>query len=54
MSRINTRSVLVILLVSGALGLAIVDRQYRPSFANLAEIGLAGYLAQLIPKKEEQ
>ena len=41
--------VLVLILLVGFLGLAIVDESYRPAFADLAKVGIGGYLAMLIP-----
>lgn len=46
----SIRSVVVMILVTGCLGLAIADKDFRPTFGRLADIGLGGYLAQLIPK----
>jgi hypothetical protein len=37
-------SALVALLIGGSMFLAVVDKEYRPSFANLANIGLKGYV----------
>ena len=47
--KLQTRSVVVLVLVSGSFILAIVDRDYRAAFADLAKIGVGGYLAQIIP-----
>ncbi|MBW4568621.1 MAG: hypothetical protein KME31_11520 [Tolypothrix carrinoi HA7290-LM1] len=38
LSRITVRSVIVIILVIGALLLAICDRNFRPTFGDLALI----------------
>ena len=51
LKRLTVRSVVVILLVSGALILAILDSQYRPHFVDLAKMGLVGYFGQLLPRR---
>lgn len=50
--RISTRSLVVLLLVSAAAGLAVIDPAFRPSFGDLAKVGVGGYLGQLFPRKE--
>jgi hypothetical protein len=50
--RIGVRDMVVLLLVAGSLYLAIVDPSTRSKFADLVQIGIGGYLAQLIPKNE--
>lgn len=52
LSRIGVRDVVVVLLVAGSLYLAITDSSTRDGFADLVQIGLAGYLGQLVPRKE--
>jgi|GEM_PF-3161245 len=47
--RLQTRSVVVLVLVVGSFFLAIRDEKYRAAFADLAKIGVGGYLAQIIP-----
>ena len=32
------------LLVGGSLGLAVVDKDYRPVFADLVKVGFGGYV----------
>lgn len=49
--RLSTRSVVVLGLLAGATTLAILDADFRPAYADLAKIGLGGYLAQLVPGK---
>jgi hypothetical protein len=39
----------VVVFAGGCLGLAVVDPQYRPRFADLAQIGLSGFLGYLVP-----
>ena len=47
--RLQTRSLVVLVLVLGSFILAVIDRDYRVAFADLAKIGVGGYLAQIIP-----
>ncbi|HYX19177.1 MAG TPA: hypothetical protein VE944_33480 [Nostoc sp.] len=42
-------TVVVLALVLGSLGIAILDPQFRPAFADLAKVGIAGYLGWMIP-----
>ena len=51
MNKINVRSVVVLLLVLGALSLAVLDEKFRPVFGDLAKVGVGGYLGQLLPEK---
>ena len=51
LAKLNLRSVLVVILVVGCLGLAIADEQLRPVFGDLAKVGVGGYLGQLSPEK---
>jgi hypothetical protein len=46
------KSLLILTLTIGSLCLAILDKEYRPFFADLAKFGLGGYLGQLLPKRE--
>ena len=50
---LSVRSAVVVVLVAGSLGLAVIDKDYRPLFARLADVGLGGYLGQLIPRGKE-
>jgi hypothetical protein len=45
LSRITVRSVVVVILVIGALVLAIADHNFRPTFGDLAQVGVGGYRA---------
>jgi hypothetical protein len=54
LDRINTRSLVVLILVCGAVFLAIVDPSFRPSYSNLSNIALGGYLAQLLPQSKDK
>lgn len=47
--QINTRSLVTVLLVGGAITLAIIDPSFRPAFGDLAKVGVGGYLGQLLP-----
>lgn len=47
--RLKVRSVVVLLLVFGTLIFAISDKNFRPTFGDLAKIGVGGYLGQIIP-----
>ncbi|WP_168163453.1 hypothetical protein [Calothrix sp. 336/3] len=51
--RLSVRSVVVVVLVLGGLGLAILDKDFRPLFGDLAKVGIGGYLGQLVPKQRE-
>jgi len=50
LSKLNVRSVVVIILVIGALVLAIADDNFRPTFGDLAKVGVGGYLGQMLPE----
>lgn len=54
LSRLNTRSLAVLILLTGSLGLAIADREYREIFGDIAKVGLGGYLGQLLPSGARQ
>lgn len=45
-------SAMALLVVCGALGLAIFDEASRPFFADIAKITLSGFLGFLIPKAD--
>lgn len=53
-ARIDTRSIVIIGLLLGCTWLAVADEKFRPSYADLAKIGLGGYLAQLVPQKKHE
>ena len=46
--------VLVTLLVGGSLALAVIDESCRTAFTDLAQVGLGGYIALLIPHREKE
>lgn len=47
------RSLIVLMFAGGSLWLAYADPTYRPSFKDLAQVALGGYLGQLVPKNEK-
>lgn len=51
MKTINTRSIVVVLFVIGFFVLAIIDENFRSAFVSLANVGVGGYLGQMIPKQ---
>ncbi len=53
-NRISTRSTVVLGLLTGATILAVSDPSFRPAYADLAKIGLGGYLAQLLPQRQRE
>lgn len=53
LERLNTRSFVVLVLVGGVFYLSIIDKSVREAFADLAKIGIGGYLGQLVPRKED-
>ncbi len=40
-------------LVAGSLILAVIDKDYREAFIDLAQVGMGGYIGLTIPKKQE-
>jgi hypothetical protein len=54
LSRITVRSVVVVILVIGALVLAIADHNFRPTFGDLAKVGVGGYLGQMLPEANKR
>jgi hypothetical protein len=53
LSKLTVRSVIVLVLVVGGLGLAIVDNQFRPTFGDLAKVAVGGYLGQMLPESKQ-
>ena len=45
-------ALIVILLVLGALTLAVIDESTRGAFTDLAKVGLGGYIALLKPHED--
>ena len=54
LSKLSVRSVVVIILVIGALVLAIADDNFRPTFGDLAKVGVGGYLGQMLPETSKR
>ncbi|MEM7554087.1 MAG: hypothetical protein AAF378_08300 [Cyanobacteria bacterium P01_A01_bin.84] len=48
------RSLLVGMLVVGGFGLAIIDPEFRPAFADIIKFGAGGYLGQLLPQGNKE
>ncbi|MBD2771602.1 hypothetical protein [Iningainema tapete] len=49
LEKLSARSLIMVLLVVGSLGIAITDSTFRPAFGDLVKIGIGGYLGQLAP-----
>lgn len=43
-----------ITLVGGTLILAVIDKDYRSSFVDLAKVGVGGYIGLTIPKSKSE
>ena len=41
-------------LVGGTLTLAVIDKDYRSSFVDLAKVGVGGYIGLTIPKSKSE
>ena len=41
-------------LVGGILAIAIIDKDYRPAFIDLAQVGVGGYIGLTIPKSKSE
>ena len=54
LSKLTVQSVVVIILVIGALVLAIADHNFRPTFGDLAKVCVGGYLGQLLPEANKR
>lgn len=54
LSRLTVRSVVVIILVIVLLVLAVADHNFRPTFGDLAKIGIGGYLGQMLPEANKR
>lgn len=53
MNRENLLPAIALTLVLGCLGLAIIDEQSRPSFYDLANIGLGGFVGWVAPRGQK-
>lgn len=45
------RSLIVFMFAIGSFWLAVTDPSYRPSFKDLGQIALGGYLGQMLPQE---
>jgi len=45
---------IVLVLVSGSLMLAVIDKDSRSAFADLAKVGVGGYIGLLMPKQRNR
>lgn len=52
--RFSVRGTVVLFLVIGAFAIAIVDKESRSSFADIAKFGIGGYLGQLLPGSQNK
>lgn len=46
--------VIVLLLVSGSLALAFIDKDSRAAFADLAKVGVGGYIGLMMPRQKQK
>ena len=44
----------VSILVGGTLTLAVIDKEYRSAFIDLAQVGVGGYIGLTIPKSKSE
>lgn len=44
----------VSILVGGTLILAVIDKNYRSAFIDLAQVGVGGYIGLTIPKSKSE
>ena len=52
-NKLNTRSIVVVLLLLGISVLAIIDKEFRGAYADIAKFAMGGYFGLSIPKKTE-
>lgn len=45
-------TLIVLILVLGSLTIAIMDPSFRPAFADLAKVVIAGYLGWMMPRTQ--
>jgi hypothetical protein len=50
--KVNARSLIVLVIVIGAVAIALHDEKFRPIFGDLAKVAIGGYLGQLIPESK--
>ena len=41
-------------LIGGSLTLAVIDKDYRSAFLDLAQVGVGGYIGLTIPKSKSE
>lgn len=41
-------------LIGGSLTLAVIDKDYRSAFIDLAQVGVGGYIGLTIPKSKSE
>ncbi len=41
-------------LIGGSLTLAVIDKDYRSAFIDLAQVGVGGYIGLTIPKSQSE
>lgn len=52
-NKLNTRSIVVISLLLGISILAIIDKEFRGAYADIAKFAVGGYFGLSIPKRTE-
>ncbi|NEO32083.1 MAG: hypothetical protein F6K36_16945 [Symploca sp. SIO3C6] len=45
----NLFALVILILVIGSLGLSITDKEFRPTFADLAKVGVGGFIGWMMP-----
>lgn len=45
-------AVIVLILVSGSLSLAMIDKDSRSAFSDLSKLGIGAYIGLLIPRNK--
>jgi hypothetical protein len=46
-------TLIVLILVLGSLAIAVIDPGFRPAFADLAKVAMAGYLGWMMPRSSK-
>jgi hypothetical protein len=47
-------SAIVLILVIGSLAIAVIDKDSRPTFTDLAKVGVGGYIGLLMPRRNSR
>lgn len=50
LQKLSVRSLVILFLVLGGCGLAVIDEKFRPIFGDIIKFGLGGYTGQMIPR----